>query len=859
LLDIQFNALRPKEFVYTPSNIHEGKVSLGTGIWLTENKLPTQAVSLEDYVLSKFVIPYELPFFGAETPVVRWYTRELKRMINANEDVRSYLAAQRDSWHTILTDQNNKWATMRDILVPGTILTDQDKEWVNKDDVQASTSYRKGSKTTWQFLLIDEEYNDLFRYLLGETDTDKEINAALPDYILNSPDFATQRENITALINGELLPNGRYHPATISKRVGPAVVAREPKLLEKITAKLTEEIHKKGSEYYGLEVGSAKVQDAIKARLGSQKKRLAEVRFAHEIQDLVEQNFGPFVLGVREQLRLPRGDKERSEFGALKFTITKYILDSRFWSNSSSKAPVQSRRAAFFWTATGTVLAGLYVYVIYNLVGHVDFMPLPYEVNLPILHTILPWWTRIAFIGLSLIPLPDMVLLTFSGLQFMGKGFLRSYMSKHYDFAHVKTYKATLRILPALIANNPDFRNKLSLTLKVWYERTRLSAEERDTLDELIAAVEAPAEHDIKQVVGKLQSISSKKVRLGLMNFVNKFYRKDMPVSPKNLWELIAQQKEVTALSDNPWLEFKQLNALDGLQTQLGMYASTYPEEWNVLMSQLEEKNLIGIGQKEELLKLKAHPNYILKTLDTPESIAAVEAIEWYMNMNLNSGYANIISAQAVRSVVYDYYLKQWFPGDANSQLREELKHALVQLILSHDQYNLDLETALRDITHNKDLDLNDFIADLMAGRETIPQTMLELANAGKVIEVNKRKQPAAKFVRSLQLAARYDIYLSKGRFAREKSNIGDEKYTSLKANIPFMRGEISSRLDWDHYHLIEELWAEPNVGVLFSVDEQFSGAPYNVRVYSKPVSKTAKAMTDMEEGWINGEQPAKA
>src|SRR3989338_5062703 len=66
LNDIMYNALRPKEFVYPSKTPHEGGISLGTRIWVTENKLPVQPMSLEDYLLSYKIIPSEIPFFASE-------------------------------------------------------------------------------------------------------------------------------------------------------------------------------------------------------------------------------------------------------------------------------------------------------------------------------------------------------------------------------------------------------------------------------------------------------------------------------------------------------------------------------------------------------------------------------------------------------------------------------------------------------------------------------------------------------------------------------------------------------------------------------------------------------------------------
>ena len=88
----------------------------------------------------------------------------------------------------------------------------------------------------------------------------------------------------------------------------------------------------------------------------------------------------------------------------------------------------------------------------------------------------------------------------------------------------------------------------------------------------------------------------------------------------------------------------------------------------------MDDLGLLTPTQRQELELLMRKDNHVLQHFSVNQHLMAVRFIEWWANMRLNSGIPNIVSASLTQSVVYDYYLEQFLPGQGNQEQREELK-----------------------------------------------------------------------------------------------------------------------------------------------------------------------------------------
>ncbi|MFA4842317.1 MAG: hypothetical protein WC658_00575, partial [Candidatus Omnitrophota bacterium] len=793
----EMTVIRPEEFVFPNPVNFEGGVSLDTHLWFFNQTGKWTPVAFEDYVLGTKLIYQMIPFLALETPVVRFILREVKDVLTGKITgitVNALLDAYNVFFKQVLDDQvKDKMPEMRDILSGGNNYEKKDSKHGKKDSKQ------------WKFLLIPEELNDLFWYMMGETSYGQ-----LDAKIVASKEYQDGKATIEKEIVAELrLGGGKYKGKALTK---------------------------------------------------------------DEIQDIVEKIFKPFILGVREELGIPRYDFAKGRWGFWWWIIRHYLLDKhfRFWNGKNADVnKVKTARAEIFWIAVKAAWFGFILYIVAHIALNWIFIPIPFALKFFGFSFVLPMWTKWLVLLIAWLPVPGIFRLTFPGLQFVAKMFLRRHLHYKYNLSYANTYAKAVALLPELLKDD-EFRAKFKKTITVLHARINLTTKEFSAFNELIAAVQAGDMVRIFKLVTQLSILRVKKEENYLKNFINKQFRRDMAPEPQTIDELRSVMFLATALGDPSYSFFAELNKVEGLQTKLGMLAwsGNLRSEFEVLIERMVELGLINADQKEELELLMAKPNYVLKEFDSSSAAPAREFVEEWANIRILGGYSNMRTAADCRDIVYDHYLNKFLPGAANQARREELKDALVHLVFSNDKDGVVLERFIREVTGDQTLDLYKFLEDLRFGREEARFNEIKAEvqkNPSKKYSVDLKgvfrmgEREVGKLFLYLVLARTHNVIISKGRFVNgNESTIGDEKYTSWKANASLMRTEIMLGMDIDHAFPIEELWAVPCIGVQYSLSPRLAIAPYNAFISNAPLSSVASSMAIMEEGWIHGEQLTK-
>jgi hypothetical protein len=92
-------------------------------------------------------------------------------------------------------------------------------------------------------------------------------------------------------------------------------------------------------------------------------------------------------------------------------------------------------------------------------------------------------------------------------------------------------------------------------------------------------------------------------VRRNLRVMVNNALRTDRPIDAQDLYEFPVISPVITMLGDPVGAEFNDINKKDPalLQSAIGMYATSYPDEWNVLVKSLDQDGLLSDSQRDDL------------------------------------------------------------------------------------------------------------------------------------------------------------------------------------------------------------------------------------------------------------------
>ncbi|MFA5350998.1 MAG: hypothetical protein WC357_06695, partial [Candidatus Omnitrophota bacterium] len=881
----EISTLRPTELAYQwDKSTYEGNVSLDTHLWVFDPKMDYQVVSLEDFILKYKVMYTAIPFFATHTPVIRWFAIKIKQLVKAGRanEVRIFLAEHRKYWYQVLKDQlDNNWEQMR-------------------DDRRKGPAYKNEKTREWNYIITWEELNDLFRYLLVEDD----YGIALS--FKTDTKFVEFRKNVENHLNKEV-----YDLSGLNNATSPVV---SDKISPKDIQSKVDTIYKPFILYSRENLGLPRYDRHTHNEDQKSSGKIAK------IVDTMKPHI-PFV----KRWRSP----ERGESGIWGFITFKLLLNRKFWTNDSpdkegalahlfSRIPVvvrifmytglgiaaiilipeisifgfalpwwakvmlpfialsmtklildngtlKEKRAKLFWGAVSIAVAAFILYIISFVSVNWIFMPIPFEINLFSLHLMLPWWSKIVLVLLSISPFADMFFLTYFAFSNLAKAAVRWYLEHKYCFYKAKTFKKAMELLPVLLKNR-DWQDKFKMLIDELYGNYDLSTEEYNTFKAALEAIKNNQNFRLPV------SLTIPSVEQEIKNFVNKAYRKDMPSDPRSLLELRSITKQISGFGEGPFAEFDKINSLPtsaSIQTQLGMIATSYPGKWKVFVARLKEKRMIDDPQENELLNLIKHSNYVLRLFKVDEKnsedknreirAAKLEIEEWF-NTHVQSGYANIRSALKLRKV-YEYYIKKFLPNLSQDEI-QDLVNDYIQFAFVYDMKAQNLQAQLRDATGNKSLNIEDYPRILreeaknnLNGQIIVPEKYLDKDGKEQKIAWVDRKL--------LELLAKENVYISKGGIFKtgnimEKTDIHDAKYTSWMSFMNTVRGEFHMALDWDHIHPFAELWFIPNAIKRFFVDGALAGGPYNSDIITRPISSVANTMGLMEEGWLDGEQPVK-
>ncbi|MBV9079720.1 MAG: hypothetical protein JO102_01225, partial [Elusimicrobia bacterium] len=209
--------------------------------------------------------------------------------------------------------------------------------------------------------------------------------------------------------------------------------------------------------------------------------------------------------------------------------------------------------------------------------------------------------------------------------------------------------------------------------------------------------------------------------------------RRDVPNDPQNLFELRSLSIQVAGYGESPYFLFKaDLNSIpkptpeqketNVKQTRLGMMASSYPEQFDILIDDLERAGVLTPAARAELELLKTDPGHVLSaanfdaTDDEIQGVAArtlagdqlaahqrtlqmIRMVEAWANQRLQSGFANITQAFKLREV-YRHHINRIVPempaDEVEALLDERVQFAMVMESVGNNLLNF-LRTYYRD------------------------------------------------------------------------------------------------------------------------------------------------------------------
>jgi len=573
-LMIEVSDMRPPEYVAPLQNPIEGP-AFGPRLWVMENRLEKEGmfghhpVSLADYLIEYKILSQWIPFTAFETPYVRWLNRQVKTKLIAGESadgIQAFVKKQMEIWQIVLDDQFNvKFKTMRNI---------QDRGYY----------YESRKRREWKYLLIQEEFDDLFLFLMGEDEFGPlSRHGNLPE------GFEEQRQAVENLaLNGFTLPPD-YGRALVRF---PDLFA-DPESNQHMTLLLRDYFEEHGfaskkeftaedqTQFLGL-LSSIRTGDtaAMTAALtalanlhstgrdkeNAEKFILGLVR-RFEIQTVVDQTFKPFVLGVRKSQNIPGYYSEKGIWGVRWFIFFRMILDRRFWNGRGADADTaRAARAKFFWLFTIGVWLALAIVIAQHTIVYGYQLPLPFMVALGGWELFLIPLTSLMFTVVAMIPVIYMTLLTYSGVSFVHKGLVRLFIRYKYRMVTAKTYADAVDILPAILgdpARGADFRRRFLKTVDQVHKERRLTFAEKDRFYDLVRMIESGADADRLQArIDSLKKLTSSATEESFLRMLNLGFRLDVQETPDSIRQLLSTTFLVTALNDNPWEFFDDLNKI---------------------------------------------------------------------------------------------------------------------------------------------------------------------------------------------------------------------------------------------------------------------------------------------------------
>ncbi|EKD29016.1 MAG: hypothetical protein ACD_79C00116G0001, partial [uncultured bacterium] len=146
-----------------------------------------------------------------------------------------------------------------------------------------------------------------------------------------------------------------------------------------------------------------------------------------------------------------------------------------------------------------------------------------------------------------------------------------------------------------------------------------------------------------------------------IRNFVNKFYREDIPVVAHDPLDFVSASLSVVAFDEDYMFSFKEMNTpapiTEGVRevaTRIGMVARVNAEQWRLLIQELKNKNYINDEQEQSMLGLIESP---AKQINIPPK--AQQMVQYWISEKLNlSGVNNHTIIKARRPV--EYYVQKY-------------------------------------------------------------------------------------------------------------------------------------------------------------------------------------------------------
>jgi hypothetical protein len=974
----------PMELISMPTQTPEaGESALffladGEGLW--------RPVPLERYIIDNVLSTRYLPFMTSDSTVLRWYGREISRLMRAGRtpaQIRTFMRRHEKFWYQVLHDQlEDKLETNRDMSTPGLAMEDMDAG-------------------LWQFLVNWADMDDVFRYVLGESDMET-IDGPLPVEVANDPKFIEARGRVNTLLR-------RVGEGVFEARAGEANKNLSSQVIQRLVENDFQPLLNAVRNHYGLfkirtaggelrmhgyvigklmdprffrtplagpffKVIATTISAAFAWRIGA-----TEVLSALPVSPLALFGASITIAIIISTLSVYLFTIDRTNMAAWRLSLLwggvtvgavgamaapfmqglgyflfgsyaavaamSLVLSSLYLRNRRDVAAfngftsLRQSRATFFWSMVTLVSFAFAGFISVFLIGTVIFMPVPFA-NLSPVFVAFPMWTRALFLLLSFRALPDMFFLTFFGVANLGKGAVRIFIGRHFNLAEIRQWEPTfehprvsrpvslalvllaissmgaigpMSIMTMLLvavtvgglyfvqsgaktrslsmveavplvfsADRPERLDVFKIISKVWNKQAWLSDDEYEAIGKAIESLKAATPKTrpaaLGGMVAALRSVEMDDARVYIVEWMNKFLETDIPSNPRNYAELGSVTDQLAAFGESPYFEFSDFNKLapGALETQLGMLARGYPQQFKLIVHRLEQRGLANANQLEELRLLATNSDHVLSaanfSLNNPQHVPVIEMLEEWFNLRTQAYYANLRGAAETR-IVYEYYVRKFFP-DADDATVQRLVDAKFQVTAYHPGViwgDMGLLNFLRRQTGHHNWELSEFLHKLRTGEVEFPD---EPAKDTLMSDTNPGAKYAGKVggysYRAMKKYVELLTGMEKGKVVSNNtielldgpklgiSDVQTGKYVTWRATLPYVRGRTVIAMDTDHRHPIHESWMAPNVAREFMLDPNLAIGVYTGDIFTSPLSPAATAFGKSERWWLHGEQMAK-
>ncbi|MCG3204206.1 MAG: hypothetical protein KCHDKBKB_00916 [Elusimicrobia bacterium] len=869
----------------------------GPSFFVPNQQMGWKTVSLEEYVIQNAVIPRIIGYIDSNYPVVKWLTREIQGLLMANNtpaQIQAFINRHEQFWYQVLKDQHMRLESNRDMR-------------------RVAQAYVDDEDRRWEFLLTWEDLNDAFRFYMGESEL--ETDGRLPQRFMQRPEYTEARGQFDLLLKRiglgvyqapnnaknnlssdliQSIVNQHMQPMVENVRMDfyrfPDVRAErgEWKLLGVVLKYVLDR------RFWRSGWGPLILLSSVLVPVGAVAAIVAGVPLGWVLLGAAVY-FGPLLalLLLWLSFRSLTLKEKRASFHwgysiALSMAFATFVSVFIFYQIIFMPIPVSVASLMLGWwtkplliVLSLSVLPDMYVLTYFGITNVLKgFVRVGAGQNYNFAQaqsfSTSPAWGRAERVF-------NYVMLTLGVSSLFVFGFnTMTYvlvtLVVWIVFMAIRNAKphtlGAVQLLPKLFEgdfekgpNEPQYLEMFEINVNGWAEETWLSpAEYREINGAIQAAKQAKAANNLagyNQAVQNIQSavkkIKAKRTQGYIQDWVNTFFRNDMPPAPTNNEELRSVSYQLAGFGENGYVMYNLFNKLDGAakQTQLGMLAVSYPEEFQMLLDKMKDQGLINAAQLTELELLKKKPNHILTTFveNNSDHAPAIATIEHWFNMRSQTIYANFMGALNARKT-YAYYLKKFNPEKSAEEI-EGMARKKVQIVVIHTMVAKSMVDFLRGVFANdpryQGLSLNEY-------RDLISKNIIQFPPNG-TNGVNLAPFPNSgdynSYRKYMELMVKHDIGIYYG--ARTgKADIHMEKYQGWMHVLKDLRGELVIANDFDMRLPIHEAWGVPCIGREFDMDPRLGVAVYTGDIFTKPLSPQAFVMATMEEGWLWGEQPTK-